>query len=81
MWREENNRLCAEFEFADFKEAFAFMTEVAFTAEQKNHHPDWTNIWNKVIFRLNTHDAGGLVTDKDKDLANEIDRIYSRYRN
>jgi len=48
MWKEENNLLSKSFEFADFSEAFAFMTRVAFEAEKQNHHPLWTNVWNKV---------------------------------
>ena len=62
------------FRFADFNEAFAFMTRVALHAEKVDHHPDWTNVWNRVDFRLTTHDSGG-VTDRDVKLAEAIDRI------
>ena len=79
MWTEKDNTLQRTFTFRNFTEAFAFMTEVAFAAEKLNHHPDWTNVWNKVSFRLNTHDAGGIVTDKDRELAREIDRIAEKY--
>lgn len=67
-----------KFEFQDFSEAFAFMTRVAFLAEQKNHHPDWENVYNRVKIRLNTHDAGGL-TSKDFALATAIDKLGTVY--
>lgn len=75
MWKEEDNKLKKTFEFADFKEAFGFMTKVAIVAEKMNHHPNWSNVYNKVTFELNTHDAGDKVTDKDKQLAEEIDKL------
>lgn len=78
-WKEESNVLMKEFTFKDFSEAFAFMTQVAIAAEKANHHPEWTNVWNSVSFRLSTHDAGDIVTDKDRDLASEIDRIAEKY--
>lgn len=74
-WTEENNELRRSFEFKDFSEAFAFMTRVAFLAEKHNHHPRWTNVWNKVDIHLNTHDAGDTVTDKDHKLAAAIDKL------
>ena len=79
MWEERDNSLQRTFEFVDFTEAFSFMTAVAIIAEKQNHHPDWTNIWNKVSFKLNTHDAGGTVTQKDRDLAAAIDKVYAKY--
>lgn len=79
MWHEEKNRLQRTFKFKDFAEAFAFMTEVAFAAEKLNHHPTWTNVWNTVEIQLTTHDAGNIVTDKDRALAKAIDKIYARY--
>ncbi|RMG76573.1 MAG: pterin-4-alpha-carbinolamine dehydratase [Bacteroidetes bacterium] len=79
MWTEQDNKLKARFLFKDFKEAFAFMTEVAFYAEVQNHHPDWRNVWNVVEFELNTHDAGGIVTEKDRRLAEAIDEVYKKY--
>lgn len=79
MWKESANKLKASFEFRDFGEAFAFMTEVAFQAEKLNHHPDWKNSWNKVDITLTTHDEGDMVTEKDHRLAGEIDRIYKKY--
>ncbi len=80
MWTESNNKLSATFKFKDFSQAFAFMTEVAFLAEKHNHHPDWRNVWNTVEVHLNTHDAGGIVTDKDRALAGDIDKVWARYR-
>lgn len=78
-WQEKENALQSEFEFKDFQEAFAFMTEVAIQAEKQNHHPLWTNVWNKVSFKLNTHDAGNVVTEKDQKLADSISSIYAKY--
>jgi 4a-hydroxytetrahydrobiopterin dehydratase len=60
--------------FKDFTEAFAFMTRVALAAEQRNHHPNWSNVYNRVQVQLSTHDAGGL-TEKDIELARWIDAI------
>ena len=77
MWKEENNSLKRTFEFSNFIEAFAFMTKVAFHAEKMNHHPNWTNVYNKVNISLNTHDAGDVVTEKDRKLAAAIDKIYA----
>lgn len=79
MWREKDNALCATFKFKNFIEAFAFMTEVAFYAETMNHHPNWSNVWNTVDIRLNTHDAGNIVTEKDRELAGAIDEVYKKY--
>ncbi len=76
MWKEEKNMLHRKFEFADFSEAFAFMTRVALAAEKMNHHPLWTNVYNTVEFWLNTHDAGDIVTEKDHKLAKKIDTIF-----
>jgi 4a-hydroxytetrahydrobiopterin dehydratase len=80
MWLEEKNRLQRTFKFKDFAEAFAFMTEVAFAAEKQNHHPTWSNVWNSVEIQLTTHDAGNIVTDKDRTLASAIDAIYQKYQ-
>lgn len=74
MWQEQNGQLYREFKFKDFKEAFDFMNKVAKLAEAVNHHPRWTNEYNKVEIWLSTHDAG-RITDKDRRLAKEIDRI------
>ncbi|WP_129792369.1 4a-hydroxytetrahydrobiopterin dehydratase [Sphingosinicella sp. CPCC 101087] len=66
--------IAKSFRFADFSEAFAFMTRVALEAEKADHHPEWTNVWNRVDIRLTTHSAGGL-TDKDMALARKIEAI------
>ena len=75
MWHEQNNTFYKKFEFKDFSEAFAFMTRVALEAEKMNHHPLWTNVYNKVEIWLSTHDAGDIVTDKDRKLAKKIDTL------
>lgn len=80
MWREEKNRLQAQFVFTDFPEAFTFMTEIAFLAEKLNHHPHWSNVWNTVEIQLTTHDAGNIVTDKDREMAQAISGIYQKYQ-
>ena len=77
MWTEENNKLNRSFKFKNFVEAFGFMTKVALIAEKMNHHPYWTNVYNEVNISLSTHDAGDIVTIKDKKLASEIDKIYN----
>lgn len=75
MWKEQNNQLVRSFEFKDFMEAFAFMTKVAILAEKHNHHPEWSNVYNKLEIRLSTHDAGDVVTEKDRKLAAAIDAL------
>jgi 4a-hydroxytetrahydrobiopterin dehydratase len=75
MWQETDNSLYQRFEFADFSEAFAFMTRVALAAEKMNHHPRWTNVWNTVEIWLNSHDAGNVVTERDHKLAEEINAL------
>ena len=77
MWQNINDKLYQKFTFNNFSEAFAFMTRVALEAEKINHHPLWTNVWNTVEIWLSTHDAGNIVTQKDKDLAIEIDKIIA----
>ena len=72
MWDENNNTLSVELEFSDFVAAFEFMGRVAELAEEHQHHPDWCNVYNKVSIRLTTHDAGNIVTDKDRGLAEAI---------
>ena len=79
MWQENNNKLQASFQFKNFAEAFAFMTEVAFYAEKMDHHPEWTNVWNKVDIQLCTHSAGNIITEKDRKLAEAIDRVFLKY--
>lgn len=74
-WHHADGALTRSFEFKDFSEAFAFMTRVALLAEQHGHHPDWSNSWNKVKISLTSHDAGGVVTQRDHDLAALINTI------
>jgi 4a-hydroxytetrahydrobiopterin dehydratase len=78
MWTEENNSLKQTFKFKNFIEAFGFMTKVAFVAEKMNHHPNWSNVYNTVTIILNTHDAGNTVTDKDRKLVTEIDKLLAK---
>jgi 4a-hydroxytetrahydrobiopterin dehydratase len=73
QWRVENDALLRDFTFADFRRAFAFMTEVAGEADRADHHPEWSNVYNRVSIRLTTHDAQGL-TGRDVALAKFIDK-------
>jgi 4a-hydroxytetrahydrobiopterin dehydratase len=75
MWVEKDQTLFREFKFQNFSEAFAFMTRVALEAEKMDHHPKWTNTYNHVEIWLSTHDAGDIVTDKDRKLAKKIDSL------
>jgi 4a-hydroxytetrahydrobiopterin dehydratase len=74
---EHADRLVADFKFADFREAMAIMVEIAFVADKADHHPEWSNVYNKLHIELTTHDAGG-ITDKDRKLAAAIDKIVAR---
>ena len=75
MWKEKNETLYRKFEFKNFSEAFAFMTRVALEAEKMDHHPLWKNVYNTVEVWLSTHDAGDIITKKDRDLAKRIDAL------
>lgn len=75
MWQEVDNQLTRDFTFTDFSEAFAFMTRVALAAEKMDHHPWWSNVYNQVTIKLSTHDAGNVVTEKDRALAGIIDKL------
>lgn len=75
MWQEEDNKLKKTFVFDDFREAFRFMVEAGEVINRLNHHPFWCNSYNKVSFELSTHDAGGIVTEKDRQLARVLDSI------
>lgn len=75
MWKESDNKLTRTVEFKDFVEAFGFMSRVAILAEKMNHHPNWSNVYNKVSIELTTHDAGNTVTEKDRKLASAIDEL------
>ncbi len=74
-WSRAADKLHRELRFPDFSTAFAFMTRVAFVAERMDHHPDWSNVYNRVTIDLQTHDVGGL-SQLDFDLAAEISRIH-----
>jgi 4a-hydroxytetrahydrobiopterin dehydratase len=73
-WRLESGKLHREFRFENFIAAFGFMTRVALVAEKMDHHPEWSNVYNRVKVDLTTHDAGGL-TELDFELAGEMDAI------
>ena len=74
---EGGKALVRSFKFTDFSEAFAFLTRVALRAEKADHHPEFTNVWNRVDFRLTSHDAGG-VTERDRSLAKAINRLAAQ---
>lgn len=74
-WRLEDGKLARDYRFKDFSAAFAFMTRVALLAEVQDHHPDWSNAWNRVSIRLCTHSADGAVTGKDHALARAINAL------
>jgi 4a-hydroxytetrahydrobiopterin dehydratase len=80
MWQEEDNKLKRSLTFKDFKQAMAFMNKVAEAAEEMNHHPWWSNVYNKVDIELYTHDAGNTVTQRDHKLAKRIDAIYDKFK-
>lgn len=75
-WSVENGKLHQEFRFADFSEAFGFLTRVALLAESLGHHPEWFNVWNRVVIDLTTHDTGGLST-LDQALAERISALVA----
>ena len=77
MWKQVEDALVAELVFKNFVDAFAFMTDVAALAEKHDHHPEWSNVYNRVTIRLTTHDAGNQVTDKDHKLAEAIEALAS----
>jgi 4a-hydroxytetrahydrobiopterin dehydratase len=78
-WTFEKGAIKRNFEFKSFAEAFSFMTTIALAAEKLDHHPDWSNVYNKVSIALNTHSAKG-ITQLDFDLANIIDTAFRNYR-
>ncbi len=77
MWKETPEGLNKTFEFKNFSEAFAFMARVALAAEKIDHHPNWSNVYNRVTITLNTHSAGNSVTEKDHILAHTIDKFIT----
>ena len=74
-WALEGDALTKTYKFVTFREAMSFMVRAAFEAEAMDHHPEWTNVYNRVVIRLNTHDAGGKVTARDVELAQRIQKI------
>jgi len=76
-WTEAHSALHRNFKFRNFREAFGFMAEVALLAEKQNHHPEWSNVYNKVEVKLTSHDADG-ITGRDFDLAGKMDAIAAR---
>ena len=79
-WRysaERGGTISRQFDFADFAEAFGFMSQVALCAERRNHHPEWTNVYNRVSVTLTTHDVGGLSMN-DIEMARLMDRAFAR---
>ncbi len=74
QWALKDHKLHCEFVFSDFVQAFGFMTQVALIAERSNHHPEWFNVYKKVVVDLTTHEAGG-ISDKDFKLAIAMDKI------
>ena len=78
-WIEENNKLTQTFTFKDFKQAWAFMNKVAIIVDKADHHPNWSNVYNKVDITLFTHDAKDSITEKDLKLSKEIDKIFKKY--
>ena len=79
MWTEANNSLSKTFVFKDFLQAMQWMQRCAAAIEAQQHHPEWTNVYNKVSVVLRTHDAGNTVTDKDRQLAALLDRMYQEF--
>lgn len=76
-WSHEEDKLKKEFSFDNFRDAMAFITRIAFEAEEQVHHPEIFNVYNTVKIALSTHDAGGKVTEKDLKLANSIESLYN----
>lgn len=74
--RADGSAIDREFKFKNFSEAWAFMSRVALIAEKHNHHPEWSNVWNRVAITLTTHDAGG-VSDRDVKMAKAIDELLA----
>ena len=76
-WTLTDGKISREFQFKNFREAFAFMTQMAMISEQQNHHPEWSNVYNRVAVTLVTHDVGGL-SQKDFDWAKKANKIFGK---
>lgn len=79
-WKQHGDALERTFTFTDFTEALAFMNDAAPEIERLNHHPEWTNVYNRVCVRLTTHDAGNRITTADVELAKTFDWIAARFQ-
>ena len=77
-WEETKDSLQKTFEFKDFEDAMQFMQMCIQPIQELNHHPTWSNVYNKVHVSLQTHDAGNIVTKKDKDLSVELDKVFKQ---
>jgi len=75
IWKNEGDYLEKEFIFSDFREAMTAMIRISYIAEEMNHHPEWSNVYNRLIIRLTTHDTGG-ISEKDHELAVKIDALF-----
>ncbi len=80
MWNEQNDALVAKLEFKDFREAMDFMQACLPAINKANHHPEWSNVYNKVDIQLTTHDQGNIITDKDRKLAEELEKVYCQFQ-
>lgn len=80
MWTEEENELVRQYQFKDFSEAFGYMVRAAMIIEQHNHHPNWSNTYNRLEIRLCTHDAGNTITEKDRELAKALEQLFESLR-
>jgi 4a-hydroxytetrahydrobiopterin dehydratase len=78
-WSLVAGKLHREYKFVDFVDAFGWMSSAALVAERRNHHPEWFNVYNKVVVDLTTHDAGG-ISERDFELAADFDKLYGRPR-
>lgn len=76
-WARDGDALVKKFEFGDFRAALMFMMRVGFDAEDLDHHPEWSNVYNEVAIRLTTHHSGDKITDKDVKLASAIERVVN----
>jgi 4a-hydroxytetrahydrobiopterin dehydratase len=76
-WEINDHKLCKTFKFKDFAQAFGFMSTIALYAEKQDHHPEWSNTYNRVNITLTTHDAGG-ISQKDFNLAHTVENTYTR---
>ncbi len=79
-WTEKEDALQKTYSFADFTTAMAFMVKASYACEKLNHHPEWTNVYNRLHVKLNTHDAGNTVTEKDHRLAALLDEVYLQFK-